>query len=200
MLQDSMLKFPPIRKNGQLVIQGQHYSLYPTEDMLLTDFESKVLQTRHMMCDFKAEAAPVDIPDPSWPTDLRMCNVVVALNILSETYDEPIQHYWHGHTVTTLALQTWHTMNYLETQEYCRPLQQLQWSSDRNLRQFGKLICAMISRQTLAQFWDTPLFCMEMRYDAVSFMYTSYGKMSMMKLHRHMDSGFRRRISGALGV
>ncbi len=89
MLQDSMLKFPPIRKNGQLVIQGQHYSLYPTEDMLLTDFESKVLQTRHMMCDFKAEAAPVDIPDPSWPTDLRMCNVVVALNILSETYDEP---------------------------------------------------------------------------------------------------------------
>lgn len=87
MLEDSMLKFS--WKNGQLVIQGQHYSLYPTKDMLLTEFESKVLQTRHMVCDFKAVAEPVDIPDPSWPTDLRMCIVVVALNILSETYNEP---------------------------------------------------------------------------------------------------------------
>lgn len=89
MVQDTLLKFPPLRENGQLIIQGQHHSLYPTEDMLMTDFESKVRQTRHVICDFKAEAEPIDVPDPTWPTDLRMCNVVVALTILSETYDEP---------------------------------------------------------------------------------------------------------------
>ena len=89
MLQDSPLEFPPLRKDGQLATQGRHYSLYPTEHMLFTDFEAKVRQTRHLVCAFKAAAEQVDFPDPRWPTDVRMCNIVIALNLLSETCDDP---------------------------------------------------------------------------------------------------------------
>ncbi|KAL3132961.1 hypothetical protein ABBQ38_006873 [Trebouxia sp. C0009 RCD-2024] len=89
MLQDTLLRFPPLRQNAERLDQGQHFSLYPTEDMPLTDFEQKVMQTRHLICDFKAEAEPLDISDPAWPSDVRMCNIVVALNISSETCDKP---------------------------------------------------------------------------------------------------------------
>ncbi|DBA65787.1 hypothetical protein WJX79_004718 [Trebouxia sp. C0005] len=88
-LQDTLLRFPFIRENGQVLVQGRHFSLYPTEDMLLSEFAQKVMQTRHVICDLKAEAEPLGLPDPTWPSDARMCNVVVALTILSERHKEP---------------------------------------------------------------------------------------------------------------
>lgn len=89
MVHDTTLRFPRLRQNGEVQVQGQHFSLYPIEDMLLTDFEQKVKQTCHMSCDFKAKAQPLDISNPTWPTDVRMGNIVVALSTLSETCKEP---------------------------------------------------------------------------------------------------------------
>jgi hypothetical protein len=112
----------PLGQRSSVHCTGAHFSLYPTKDMLLTDFQRLITSvTTAQACNLTVPSAmsngksagncsPIYIDDKQWPTDMMVCWALALCDVTRHSTSDTNEHMIAAY--------------------YCRVLTAVDWSRD----------------------------------------------------------------------